>query len=103
MAATAPLSAWLVGQLRGGAMSDLDPGRMTPVVFWASNHVSLIVAAAMLGVILDAARRSADTGALVVLGAVLAGYGLLFAHRLWLARRPAADRQARVRGAGSTG
>lgn len=101
MAATAPLSAWLVRQLRGGAMSDLDPGRMTPVVFWASNHVSLIVAAAMLGVILDAARRSADTGALAVLGAVLAGYGLLFAHRLWLARRPAADRHARARGAGS--
>ena len=65
------------------------PGRMTPVVFWASNHVSLIVAAAMLGVLLDAARRSADTGALAVLGAVLAGYGLLFAHRLWLARRSA--------------
>ncbi|MER5336878.1 prenyltransferase [Micromonospora sp. NPDC002717] len=87
MAATAPLSAWLVGQLRGGAMRDLDPRRMTPVVFWASNHVSLIVAAAMLGVILDAARRSADGGALAVLGAVLAGYGMLFAHRLWLARR----------------
>jgi 1,4-dihydroxy-2-naphthoate octaprenyltransferase len=82
-------------------MSDLDPARMTPVVFWASNHVSLIVAAAMLGVILDAARRSADTGALTVLGAVLAGYGVLFAHRLWLARRPAADRHARARGAGS--
>ncbi|WP_229402185.1 prenyltransferase [Micromonospora okii] len=87
MAATAPLSAWLVRQLRGGAMRDLDPGRMTPVVFWASNHVSLIVAAAMLGVLLDAARRSADAGALAVLGAVLAGYGALFAHRLWLARR----------------
>ncbi|WP_320066057.1 prenyltransferase [Micromonospora sp. RTGN7] len=89
MAATAPLSAWLVRQLRGGAMRDLDPRRMTPVVFWASNHVSLIVAAAMLGVILDAARRSADAGALAVLGVVLAGYGMLFAHRLWLARRPA--------------
>ncbi|MCX4472653.1 prenyltransferase [Micromonospora sp. NBC_01655] len=87
MAGTAPLSAWLVRQLRGGAMRDLEPGRMTPVVFWASNHVSLIVAAAMLGVLLDAARRSADTGALAVLGAVLAGYGVLFAHRLWLARR----------------
>jgi 1,4-dihydroxy-2-naphthoate octaprenyltransferase len=89
MAATAPLSVWLVGQLRRGAMRDLDPTRMTPVVFWASNHVSLIVAAAMLGVLLDAARRSADTGALTVLAAVLAGYGLLFAHRLWLARRRA--------------
>ncbi|MEU5721851.1 prenyltransferase [Micromonospora sp. NPDC047738] len=90
MAATAPLSVWLVRQLRRGAMRDLDPGRMTPVVFWASNHVSLIVAAAMLGVILDAARRSADTGALAVLGAVLAGYVALFAHRLWLARRASA-------------
>jgi 1,4-dihydroxy-2-naphthoate octaprenyltransferase len=87
MAATAPLSAWLVRQLRGGAMRDLDPRRMTPVVFWASNHVSLIVAAAMLGVILDSVRRSANTGAVAVLGAVLAGYGVLFAHRLWLAHR----------------
>jgi len=41
----------------------------------------------MLGVLLDAARRGADTGALALLGAVLAGYGALFAHRLWLARR----------------
>ncbi|MEU2615081.1 prenyltransferase [Micromonospora sp. NPDC007271] len=90
MVATAPLSVWLVLQLRRGAMHDLDPGRMTPVVFWASNHVSLIVAAAMLGVLLDAARSSASTAALAVLGAVLAGYGLLFAHRLWLARRAAA-------------
>ncbi|MFE9201338.1 prenyltransferase [Micromonospora sp. NPDC007230] len=90
MAATAPLSVWLVRQLRRGAMRDLDARRMTPVVFWASNHVSLIVAAAMLGVILDAARRSADTGALAVLGAVLAGYVALFAHRLWLARRASA-------------
>ncbi|MFD2764899.1 prenyltransferase [Micromonospora eburnea] len=90
MAATAPLSVWLVIQLRAGAMRDLDPRRMTPVVFWASNHVSLIVAAAMLGVILDAARGSASTGALAVLGAVFAGYGLLFAYRLWLARRPRA-------------
>jgi len=24
--------------LLGGAMADLDPRRMTPVVFWASNH-----------------------------------------------------------------
>ncbi|MEU3453539.1 prenyltransferase [Micromonospora sp. NPDC006766] len=87
MAATAPLSLWLVRQLRGGAMRDLDPVRMTPVVFWASNHVSLIVAAAMLGVLLDAVRGSASVGALAVLGAVLAGYALLFAHRLWLARR----------------
>ncbi|MEU5942675.1 prenyltransferase [Micromonospora sp. NPDC047548] len=85
MAATAPLSVWLVRQLRGGAMRDLEPRRMTPVVFWASNHVSLIVAAAMLGVILDAARRSASPGALAALGAVLTGYGVLFAHRLWLA------------------
>ncbi|MCW3816344.1 prenyltransferase [Micromonospora sp. DR5-3] len=90
MAATAPLSVWLVRQLRRGAMRDLDATRMTPVVFWASNHVSLIVAAAMLGVILDAARHSADTGALAVLGAVLAGYLVLFAHRLWLARRASA-------------
>lgn len=87
MVSTAPLSAWLVRQLRRGAMRDLDPRQMTPVVFWASNHVSLIVAAAMLGVILDAARRSAHPGALAVLGAVLAGYGVLFAHRLWLAHR----------------
>ncbi|MFX0592790.1 prenyltransferase [Melissospora conviva] len=38
MAATVPLSVWLARQLLGGAMADLDPRRMTPVVFWASNH-----------------------------------------------------------------
>ncbi|MEH1013012.1 prenyltransferase [Micromonospora sp. CPCC 206060] len=89
MMATAPLSVWLAVQLRRGAMADLDPTRMTPVVFWASNHVSLIVAAAMLGVLVDAAVRpgSGSGSGLVVLSLVLAGYGLLFGHRLWLARR----------------
>ncbi|MBO4209489.1 prenyltransferase [Micromonospora echinofusca] len=95
MMATAPLSAWLVVQLRRGAMADLDPTRMTPVVFWASNHVSLIVAAAMLGVLVDAAVQPGSGSGLVVLSLVLAGYGLLFGHRLWLARRQAAGRVAR--------
>ncbi|WP_326552589.1 prenyltransferase [Micromonospora sp. NBC_01813] len=87
MMATAPISAWLVLRLRRGDMRELDPRRMTPVVFWASNHVSLIVGAAMLGVLLDAARTGAGGGALALLGAVLAGYAALFAHRLWLAGR----------------
>lgn len=72
-------------------MRDLDPGQMTPAVFWASNHVSLIVAAAMLGVILDVARSSAHPDALAALGAVLAGYVILFVHRLWMARRASAN------------
>ncbi|MFV2022537.1 prenyltransferase [Micromonospora sp. LOL_023] len=87
MMATAPISAWLVLRLRRGDMRDLDPRRMTPVVFWASNHVSLIVGAAMLGVLLDAARTGAGGDALALLGAVLASYMGLFAHRLWLAGR----------------
>ncbi|MFI5842565.1 prenyltransferase [Catenuloplanes sp. NPDC051500] len=87
MAATAVLSAWLVGRLRASAMRDLDAALMTPVVFWASNHVSLIVAAAMLGVLLDAAVHRAQPSALVVLTAVLVAYTGLFAHRLWQSRR----------------
>ncbi|MDG4765016.1 prenyltransferase [Solwaraspora sp. WMMD406] len=87
MTATAAISVWLVLRLRRGEMRDLDQRRMTPVVFWASNHVSLIVGAAMLGVLLDTARTGADGGALTLLGAVLAGYAGLFAHRLWLASR----------------
>lgn len=87
MMATAPLSAWLIVQLRRGAMRDLKPERMTPVVFWASNHVSLIVAAAMLGVLVDAAVKPGSAAGLTVLALVLAGYGVLFGHRLWLAGR----------------
>ncbi|MFY1651345.1 prenyltransferase [Solwaraspora sp. WMMB762] len=87
MTATAVISAWLVLRLRRGDMRDLDQRRMTPVVFWASNHVSLIVGAAMLGVLLDAARTGADGGAILLLGVVGAGYLGLFAHRLWLAGR----------------
>lgn len=86
MTATAPLSAWLAVRLGRGAMRDLDSARMTPVVFWASNHVSLIVGAAMLGVLLDAVRRSAHTGALLILGGVLAAYTILFLYRLLLSR-----------------
>jgi 1,4-dihydroxy-2-naphthoate polyprenyltransferase len=83
MAATAPISGWLVVQLRRGSMHDVVPQRMTPVVFWASNHVSLIVCAAMAGVVADAALHGATGRASVILSAVLGGYGLLFAHRLW--------------------
>lgn len=89
MMATVPLSAWLVVQLRRDRMGDLDPQRMTPVVFWASNHVSLIVAAAMAGVLLDTTARSGLGGGTGVLWGVLGAYGLLFAHRMWLARRQA--------------
>ncbi len=87
MTATAPISGWLVLQLRRGSMDDVVPARMTPVVFWASNHVSLIVCAAMAGVVADAALHGAAGHAIVVLTAVLGAYGLLFTHRLWLASR----------------
>ncbi|MGH3742356.1 MAG: prenyltransferase, partial [Micromonosporaceae bacterium] len=85
MAATAPLSAWLAAQLWGGRMRDVNPEAMTPVVFWASNHVSLIVGAAMLGVLVDAIQGGAQTSGLVILSCVLGAYGLLFGQRLWLA------------------
>lgn len=86
MAATAPLSVWLVRRLWSGAMRDVVAARMTPVVFWASNHVSLIVAAAMAGVIVDAAVLRIGGTAPAILAAVLVTYGALFGHRLWLAR-----------------
>ncbi|MFC7548586.1 prenyltransferase [Plantactinospora sp. GCM10030261] len=89
MMATAVLSGWLVAQLRGGAMRDLKPERMTPVVFWASNHVSLVVAAAVLGVLLDTVAHPAGGRGTGVLGAVLTGYVVLFGYRLMLARRRA--------------
>jgi 1,4-dihydroxy-2-naphthoate octaprenyltransferase len=89
MAATAALSVWLVRQLRAGAMRDLQPDRMTPVVFWASNHVSLIVAGAALGVVVDSVVRGrSSVAAIVVLAGVLGAYAALFAFRLTLARRP---------------
>ncbi|GLZ76749.1 hypothetical protein Afil01_15560 [Actinorhabdospora filicis] len=85
MIATAPLSAWLVTRLRRGDMREGDPVTMTPVVFWASNHVSLVVCAALAGMVAELALRG-RSGALP-LGAVLAAYAGLFAHRLWLARK----------------
>ncbi|MEV4759275.1 prenyltransferase [Micromonospora sp. NPDC049559] len=98
MAATAPLSAWLVRRLRAGAMRDVRPELMTPVVFWASNHVSLVVCAAMAGVVLDAALAGTGGTATALLGAVLAGYAALFGHRLWLARRLAHHTRAAAGG-----
>lgn len=92
MVATAPLSGWLVWQLRRNAMRDVRPDRMTPVVFWASNHVSLIVGAALAGVVLDTVLNGTAGAASPLLGAVLLAYGLLFGHRLWLARRQLAVR-----------
>ncbi|GAB2924513.1 hypothetical protein GCM10027280_09550 [Micromonospora polyrhachis] len=98
MTATAALSVWLVRQLRQGAMRDVIPERMTPVVFWASNHVSLIVCAALAGVLADIVVRGSGGSAPLILGAVLGGYALLFGHRLWLASRrqptPANQRKA---------
>ncbi|MQA25290.1 MAG: prenyltransferase [Micromonosporaceae bacterium] len=90
MFATAPMSAWLVVQLARARMRDVVPEAMTPVVFWASNHVSLIVCAAMVGVVADTALRDGLGRDVALLTAVLAGYGLLFGHRLWLARRRSA-------------
>jgi 1,4-dihydroxy-2-naphthoate octaprenyltransferase len=88
MAATAPISVWLVRQLARGRMRDVDPAAMTPVVFWASNHVSLIVGAALAGVVADiVVNRGGLGGDVLVLLGVLAGYAVLFGHRLWLAGR----------------
>ena len=87
MIATAPISAWLMLQLARDRMRDVAPALMTPVVFWASNHVSLIVCAAMIGVVADTVARRGLGPDVLVLGGVLAAYGLLFGHRLWLAAR----------------
>jgi 1,4-dihydroxy-2-naphthoate polyprenyltransferase len=85
MAATLPLSVRLAVRLRAGDMRDADPRRMTPVVFLASNHVSLIVAAALAGMLSDLLVREGATRDVLVLGGVLGAYAVLFAHRLWRA------------------
>ncbi|MGH3657512.1 MAG: prenyltransferase [Micromonosporaceae bacterium] len=96
MFTTAPISVWLVIQLTRGRMRDVEPTAMTPVVFWASNHVSLIVGAAMLGVLADTVLHRGIAGIGVsILAAVLAAYGLLFGHRLWLATRQRATYRPR--------
>ncbi|MFF7245947.1 prenyltransferase [Embleya sp. NPDC008237] len=89
MAGTAPMSVWLIARLRSGALADHDPRRMTPVVFWASNHVALIVCAALIGMLVETARHADDAlaGSLIFLTAVLAAFLGLFALRLFLALR----------------
>ena len=87
MAATVPMSVWLVARLRRGDMREVDPARMTPIVFWASNHVSLIVGAALVGVLADGVHRNGVNAGTLVLTGVLAVYAALFAHRLWTGRR----------------
>ncbi|MEV0645484.1 prenyltransferase [Phytomonospora sp. NPDC050363] len=87
MAATAPMSVWLVLRLRRGDMREVIAEKMTPIVFWASNHVSLIVAAALVGVIADILLRDGAGDGVLILAGVLAVYAGLFSHRLWLARR----------------
>lgn len=87
MAATAPMSVWLVRRLRRGDMREVIAEKMTPIVFWASNHVSLVVAAALVGMLADTFLRDGASRGALVLTAVVAVYGALFGHRLWLARR----------------
>lgn len=87
MFATVPLSVWLVDQLRRGAMAHADPSRMTPVVFWASNHVALVVGGAMLGMVVYGANHGANAADVGILSGVLLAYALLFAYRLRAARR----------------
>lgn len=87
MLATLPLSVRLAVRLRLGDMRDVVPARMTPVVFLASNHVSLIVGAALAGMLADILLDDGPARGVLVLVGVLAVYALLFGHRLWLARR----------------
>ncbi|MBB6038164.1 prenyltransferase [Phytomonospora endophytica] len=86
MAATAPMSVWLVLRLRRGDMREVVAEKMTPVVFWASNHVSLIVGAALAGMLADILVNDGTGGGVLVLVGVVAVYAALFGHRLWLAR-----------------
>ncbi|MFL5343552.1 MAG: prenyltransferase [Hyalangium sp.] len=52
---TLPLSAWHVARLYRGA--HLNPRTANSVPFWASTHVSLVVAAAYIGLLLDGFLR----------------------------------------------
>jgi len=85
MTATVPLSVRLAVRLRAGDMRDADPDRMTPVVFLASNHVSLIVGAALAGMLTDILVTDGPTSGVLMLTAVLGAYAILFGHRLWRA------------------
>lgn len=87
MLATVPLSVRLVVRLRLGDMRDVVPERMTPVVFLASNHVSLVVGAALAGMLVDILLADGPVRGVLLLVGVLGVYALLFGHRLWLARR----------------
>lgn len=51
------------------------------------DHVSLIVCAAMAGVIAETVLAGTAGTATALLSAVLVSYGLLFGRRLWLASR----------------
>jgi 1,4-dihydroxy-2-naphthoate octaprenyltransferase len=53
--ATLPLSAWHVARIYRGA--HLDPRTANSVPFWASTHISLVVAAAYVGLLLEGALR----------------------------------------------
>jgi 1,4-dihydroxy-2-naphthoate octaprenyltransferase len=69
MLLTLPISAWQTRRLRRGALR--DPVQANSVVFWASTHVALTAAAAILGLV-AATTASAPARALHALGASLA-------------------------------
>ncbi|HEY1175001.1 MAG TPA: hypothetical protein VGF17_02500 [Phytomonospora sp.] len=73
-------------------MREVVAEKMTPVVFWASNHVSLIVGAALAGMLADILVRDGTGRGVLVLVGVGAVYAALFGHRLWLARRRTCER-----------
>jgi 1,4-dihydroxy-2-naphthoate octaprenyltransferase len=55
VAATLPLAVWQVARLYRGA--HLDARTANSVPFWASTHISLVVAAAYIGLLLDGYLR----------------------------------------------
>ncbi len=72
MLLTIPLSVGQVRRLLSGELQ--DPARANGVVFWASTHVALVAAAAMLGFLVTAAA-SAPGASLALCAAILFVYG----------------------------
>jgi 1,4-dihydroxy-2-naphthoate octaprenyltransferase len=91
VAATTPLAVWQVIRLYRGV--HLDARTSNSVVFWASSHISLVVATAYAGLLLEGLLQAVffQPGSLSRLFPLpLLFYGVILLRQMWMnrARRP---------------